>query len=1005
MTKCTLLRRLSAAALLVCTSAAMAQPANDTCAGAIVINPAALPFNSGAINWSTATTDTDNNPSCDSSSNTLGAKFGVWFSFTPTVTGTYNIAQTASQDTATSIWTGPCGPGQVQFSCSDPESSSPTLTAGTTYFILISKWNTSAATGTVTFTLTVPPAPPANDLCSNAITVTPGTAVTANNAAATSTNDGPAATCQASSGKGIWYKYTPASTGSFSVSSCGSPQDTVLQVFTTPDCVTFTAVACDDDTCAGGETGLCGSGVGNSFASLISSVTLTGGTTYYFRLSSFGGTPTGGCLSFLLTQLTTPGACCNNTTGACTVVQQSACGAGSTYQGDGSTCPNTNCPASGSCCVGQCCTVVTAASCTSVGGTFTSGGTCATGSCTTPLANDVCTDALPVFVGTPIIGCNTGATLSTGEIAPSCQSSYGASVWYALLPTTTGFYDISLCGSNFDTVLSVFSGVNCASATAIACDDDACVGGEPGALPGTTGNGLASVITALQLTAGQQYYVRVAGFGTATGAFRLLVSTNTVAGACCNATTGACTVSATGSAGCASGTTFVGGVCSPNPCPQPSGACCTPDGLCSVILGTDCVTAGGVFQGPATTCGAGNACPVSVGSCCNNTTGACSYIVATATCSGGTFTAGGVCSPNACPQPGACCISGCCTVTLQANCTGTWGPANSTCTAGICGALVNDTCAGAITASVGANPGSNCGANTDFAVTPTTLCGTTSGAGGARDVWHKFTPTQSANYTLSTCDAIGFDSTLALYGSCPADGTVPPIACNDDTAGTCSFSTLRSEIPNQLLLAGQTYYIRVAAWSGGTAEGPYVLSITQGAAAGACCSGSTCTIVLGFNCSSGYQGDFTTCSPNPCDPSGSCCAADGSCTTVSQSACTGTFTAGGTCTPNTCPQPTGRCCVGARCAIVLPAACTATGTAGFNFTAGASNCNATGVYNSPCCFADYNKAGGVGVQDIFDFLADWFSGSVNANVEGDGIAAPGVQDIFDFLAAWFAGCA
>src|SRR5207237_4544091 len=117
----------------------------------------------------------------------------------------------------------------------------------------------------------------ANDSCANAITVTSGVAVAGTNTNASSIGDGPVATCQSSAGKGIWYRYTPAATGSFMASTCGSPQDTVLQILTTPDCTAFTTVACDDDSCAGGEAGLC-TGTASGNASLISSVTLTGGT-------------------------------------------------------------------------------------------------------------------------------------------------------------------------------------------------------------------------------------------------------------------------------------------------------------------------------------------------------------------------------------------------------------------------------------------------------------------------------------------------------------------------------------------------------------------------------------------------------------------------------------------------------------------------------------------------------------------------------------------------------
>jgi uncharacterized repeat protein (TIGR01451 family) len=101
----------------------------------------------------------------------------------------------------------------------------------------------------------------------------------------------------------------------------------------------------------------------------------------------------------------------------------------------------------------------------------------------------------------------------------------------------------------------------------------------------------------------------------------------------------------------------------------------------------------------------------------------------------------------------------------------------------------------------------------------------------------------------------------------------------------------------------------------------------------------------------------------------------------------------------------GRCCVGARCSIVTSAQCVpGGGVAGAVFTAGATGCNASGTFNTPCCFADYNKSGNVNVQDIFDYLTDFFGGSPNANVGGDGVAPAAVQDIFDFLAAWFGGC-
>jgi hypothetical protein len=54
------------------------------------------------------------------------------------------------------------------------------------------------------------------------------------------------------------------------------------------------------------------------------------------------------------------------------------------------------------------------------------------------------------------------------------------------------------------------------------------------------------------------------------------------------------------------------------------------------------------------------------------------------------------------------------------------------------------------------------------------------------------------------------------------------------------------------------------------------------------------------------------------------------------------------------------------------------------------------------CFADFNGDGSVSVQDIFDFLAAYFSSDSLADVNGDGSVS--VQDIFDYLAVYFAGC-
>ena len=64
--------------------------------------------------------------------------------------------------------------------------------------------------------------------------------------------------------------------------------------------------------------------------------------------------------------------------------------------------------------------------------------------------------------------------------------------------------------------------------------------------------------------------------------------------------------------------------------------------------------------------------------------------------------------------------------------------------------------------------------------------------------------------------------------------------------------------------------------------------------------------------------------------------------------------------------------------------------------------NFDGALDSCQCRADFNGTGGPTVQDIFDFLASYFAGSLLADFNGNGVVA--VQDIFDYLAAYFAGC-
>src|SRR5689334_10961644 len=71
-----------------------------------------------------------------------------------------------------------------------------------------------------------------------------------------------------------------------------------------------------------------------------------------------------------------------------------------------------------------------------------------------PPPNDAYVTAQPL-AGMPVVvsASNVGATVEPGE-----PRLGGASVWYTWTPPAPGTYQIATCGSEFDTVLGVFTG-------------------------------------------------------------------------------------------------------------------------------------------------------------------------------------------------------------------------------------------------------------------------------------------------------------------------------------------------------------------------------------------------------------------------------------------------------------------------------------------------------------------------------------------------------------------
>jgi hypothetical protein len=180
-----------------------------------------------------------------------------------------------------------------------------------------------------------------------------------------------------------------------------------------------------------------------------------------------------------------------------------------------------------------------------------------------------------------------------------------------------------------------------------------------------------------------------------------------------------------------------------------------------------------------------------------------------------------------------------------------------------------------------------------------------------------------------------------------------------------------------------------------------------------CCRlDGSCIATVAANCPSSV-GAFLSCelicgAPNPpvCPVPTACChRTTGACVVVTPAACaalgqTNGCLAGSTCTVQFCPVPVlGACCSGSTCAVVNQPTCTGPNR---RFAGAATACNPAGTTRQPCCKGDFNQSGSPPtVQDIFDFLAAYFGGNSQADINGGGLS---VQDIFDLLAAYFAGC-
>lgn len=366
-----------------------------------------------------------------------------------------------------------------------------------------------------------------NDTCADAWPLVLDTPVSGSNAGAATDYD-----AGDGSGADVWFAFTAPATATYAFLTCGSTLDSVLHVFS-GDCGALVPLTSNDDWC--------------DYQSKVRAP-LVEGETYYIRVAGYDG-ETGGYTLTAEESTPLPNDLCGNAVALEEGVayEGDSTAAGTEYDNDdwydmndvwftftpeetgnytvslcGSSFDTTLFVFSGSCdapvqvvynddyCGVQSFVnaslnqgetyLIRVADYDELGGAYT-----LLVEYVAPMTNDLCADAIPLEEGVVFSSDSAGAGTDYDT-----DDWDGADVWLSFTPDTMGLYDISLCGSLFDTTLMVFLG-GCGNLVEIGFNDDsdAC-------------SPQSQVRKTLQ--AGVTYLIRVADFDYAGGAYTVLVA-------------------------------------------------------------------------------------------------------------------------------------------------------------------------------------------------------------------------------------------------------------------------------------------------------------------------------------------------------------------------------------------------------------------------------------------------------------------------------------------------
>jgi hypothetical protein len=241
-------------AIALPTSVFAAAPSNDNLASAKVISPGSLPY-ADTVNMTDATTE----PSEPVSECSGAPEPSIWWSFTPSSTGTYRPdTQGSSVETVIDIYSGNALTSLVAVDCNDDvDANNSDLDwsrvafhgkAGTHYKIRV-KGDPAGTDGVVHFALRKVTAP-SNDNYSNAMNIASlpfDTNADVTNATSQSNEPRPSGACSVARAT-RWYKYTPSADELIWANTfVTADNDTVLGVYTGSNIATANLVLCNDD--------------------------------------------------------------------------------------------------------------------------------------------------------------------------------------------------------------------------------------------------------------------------------------------------------------------------------------------------------------------------------------------------------------------------------------------------------------------------------------------------------------------------------------------------------------------------------------------------------------------------------------------------------------------------------------------------------------------------------------------------------------------------------------